>query len=628
MTSLVEVGLSNAAAALVIAIVAVLVGLVCRRPALMHALWLLVLIKLVTPPLVRIPVPWGAPPAEEAAPAPEPDVAQRVAQLLEEPLDADVPEAEEAPEDAEAPAVVVNVSADEDDEPAAAAPPLITNWPAVIGGVWLVGSAAWFLLAGRRLWRFGRLLRLGRPAPRALTRRVERLAARVGLATCPPVLLLPGRLAPMVWGVDDPLLLLPEGLPEEVTPEALDTLLVHELAHLRRRDHLVRLLEFVAMGLYWWLPVVWYARRELREAEEQCCDAWVVGTLPGSGRLYASAIVDALDFLSPETQPVPPLASGLGQVADLKRRLTMILRGSIPHQLGWSASLVVLALAALLLPLVPSFAQEAPKNKYIVAQGPGGDDLERMERDLKRRMEEIESLRRKMEETRRSQREGDARKRAEEAERRRGEDGRRRAEDAARDARKRAEEAIRKAEAILKEKLKALDRMELKDPEKLKELKNLKNLDKDLGKLKKAAQGGAGNVVIRIEISGLHEGVKDVIEKIQKVLPKDARVNLNVEEGRRGRAPLTITVPRANPVPRVETKPAPPTPPAQPAPRAGGSRSGDERRLDNLERRLEGIMRELESLRREMRRPGGGGAGTPGREKEREKERLRDTLSR
>jgi beta-lactamase regulating signal transducer with metallopeptidase domain len=622
MTSLVEVGLSNAAAALLIAIVAVLVGLACRRPALMHALWLLVLIKLVTPPLVRIPVPWGAPPAEETAPAPEPDVAQRLAQLLEEPPDADVPEAEEAPEDAEAPAVVVNVSADEADEPAAAAPPLITNWPAVIGGVWLVGSAAWFLLAGRRLWRFGRLLRLGRPAPRALTRRVERLAARVGLASCPAVLLLPGRLAPMVWGVDDPLLLLPEGLPEEVTPEALDTLLLHELAHLRRRDHLVRLLEFVAMGLYWWLPVVWYARRELREAEEQCCDAWVVGTLPGSGRLYASAIVDALDFLSPETQPVPPLASGLGQVADLKRRLTMILRGSIPHQLGWSASLVVLALAALLLPLVPSFAQEPAKNKYIVAQGPGGDDLERMERDLKRRMEEIESLRRKMEETRRAQREGDARKRAEEAERRRGEEGRRRGEDAARDARKKAEEAIRKAETILKEKLKALDRMELKDLNKLKEIKNLKDLEK-IKAQKKSAQGGPGNVVIRIEISGLHEGVKEVIDKIQKVLPKDSRVTLNVQGSRSIRAPLTITVPGVNPVPRVETKPAPPPLPAQPAPRAGGSRSGDERRLDSLERRLEGIMRELESLRREMRRPGGG-AGTPGREKE----RLRDTLSR
>ena len=132
----------------------------------------------------------------------------------------------------------------------------------------------------------------------------------------------------MLWAVG--------GLPRLLVPadfslsgeEQLDTLLVHELAHLRRRDHWVRVLEFVVMGLYWWHPVVWYARRELREAEEQCCDAWVVSTLPDAGRTYASALLDTLDFLSTAPAAVPPLASGLGQIADLKRRLTMIMRGT------------------------------------------------------------------------------------------------------------------------------------------------------------------------------------------------------------------------------------------------------------------------------------------------------------
>ena len=52
MTSFVETGLGNALVALVLAVVALVVGLVCRRPAVVHALWLLVLLKLVTPPLV------------------------------------------------------------------------------------------------------------------------------------------------------------------------------------------------------------------------------------------------------------------------------------------------------------------------------------------------------------------------------------------------------------------------------------------------------------------------------------------------------------------------------------------------------------------------------------------------
>src|SRR5262249_18755522 len=130
---------------------------------------------------------------------------------------------------------------------------------------------------------------------------------------------------------------------------------------LRRRDHWVRALEFVVMGLYWWHPVVWYARRELREAEEQCCDAWVVSTLPGAGRTYATALMDTLDFLSTARSAVPPLASGLGQVSDLKRRLTMIMRGTTPRALSWPGCLTVLALGAFFLPLLPALqAQDTP----------------------------------------------------------------------------------------------------------------------------------------------------------------------------------------------------------------------------------------------------------------------------
>jgi beta-lactamase regulating signal transducer with metallopeptidase domain len=619
MTSLVELGLSNAVASLMLAVVAILVGLACRRPALTHALWLLVLLKLVTPPLVRIPVPWRGAAAEGAASAPVADTTDRLTGLQEDPPG--LAEEDEIPwpgEDAEpeVAAEPVRVVLAADDIAATAVPQQWSpEWPAVVGGVWLAGSATWFLLAGARLWRFGRLLRLGRPAPRALTRRVERLAGRLGMASCPPVRLVPGRLPPMVWGVENALLVLPEQLTEQVTPEALDTLLLHELAHLRRRDHLVRLLEFFALGLYWWLPVVWYARRELREVEEQCCDAWVVRTLPGAGRLYANAIVDALDFLSPPPLAVPPLASGLGRVADLKRRLTMIMRGSIPHQLGWGASLVILAAAALLLPLVPSFAQEPPKRDTIRFRDLSGDDLERMEQDLKRKMEEIEALRRKMDATRRAYEEESRRKKEAESNRKRADEERRR-----------AEEAVRKAEAIVKDKLKEVEK-------RIAAANKAHKLAAETKDRIIRLEGGKGNVVIRIEISGLTEGVQELVERLQKALPKDSRVTLSVDSRKDGERGRNVVVPRGqirrddlkidvrprNELPKLGSA-APPTPqtaPVTPKPGAApGSSARNDRRLDSLERRLESIMRELESLRREMRRPGGDGQGRPGRGRE------------
>src|SRR5262249_61831254 len=138
------------------------------------------------------------------------------------------------------------------------------------------------------------------------------------LATCSALWLLPGRLSPMVWALlGRPRVLVPSGLWERLTAEQQATLLVHELAHLRRRDQWVRGLELVVTGLYWWHPVVWWACHEIREAEEQCCDAWVLSTLPRAGRAYATALLETLDFLSETQNALPVVASGIGHVHDL-----------------------------------------------------------------------------------------------------------------------------------------------------------------------------------------------------------------------------------------------------------------------------------------------------------------------
>ena len=175
----------------------------------------------------------------------------------------------------------------------------------------------------------------------------------------------------MLWAVGGPpRILFPSDLLGQTTMDQQNALLVHELAHLRRRDHWVRWLEFAAAGLYWWNPVLWFARRELREAEEQCCDAWVTSTLPGAGKTYAVALLETLDFLSDAPPAAPLLASGVGRVADLKRRLTMIMSGTTPRALSWRGLLAVLGLGALLLPLLPAWAQAQPPAKPDVREKP------------------------------------------------------------------------------------------------------------------------------------------------------------------------------------------------------------------------------------------------------------------
>jgi hypothetical protein len=181
----------------------------------------------------------------------------------------------------------------------------------------------------------------------------------MGMARSPRVWFVPGAVSPMLWPLGrSPRVLIPSGLWELLDESQRRSLLAHELAHLRRRDHWVRLPEVLASVLYWWCPLAWYARRRLREAEEQCCDAWVVWAFPEAARDYASALLETVDFVAAGGRlPLPVLASGMGQFRQLRRRLVMIKQARVARKISGPGWLAVGALALGLLPLAPTFAQ-------------------------------------------------------------------------------------------------------------------------------------------------------------------------------------------------------------------------------------------------------------------------------
>jgi hypothetical protein len=221
-----------------------------------------------------------------------------------------------------------------------------------VGWLWVAGAVVWFLRTALRTRRFHRLLRYAQPAPTELQEQAAGLAAQMGLGVCPDIWLVPGPLPPLVWsGLGPPRLYFPADLLQRLTQDERASLLVHELAHVRRRDHWVRWLEVMAMGLYWWYPVVWWTRRQLQAREEECCDAWVVGQLPPC--VYAAAILETVDFLAERGLAPAPVASGLGGFHLLRRRLIMIMQQSTPKRLSWAGRFAVVTLAAGLLPLLP-----------------------------------------------------------------------------------------------------------------------------------------------------------------------------------------------------------------------------------------------------------------------------------
>ena len=109
------------------------------------------------------------------------------------------------------------------------------------------------------------------------------------------VLILPGGGSPFVYGVGQPLLLWPAELTAELpapfTDSCIDGLLVHELAHIKRRDHLVGWVELAASIVWWWNPLFWFVRAARREQAELACDAWVIAALPNGRRAYAESLL-------------------------------------------------------------------------------------------------------------------------------------------------------------------------------------------------------------------------------------------------------------------------------------------------------------------------------------------------
>lgn len=339
METLLQIGLSNAVGSAVLAVLAAGLSRIVRRPALTHVLWVIVLLKLVTPPLIVVPVRGWTLPRQIAL--------EQHPQALE--LTARVPSGSAAP------LPVVQRS-----RISYVAP----FFPATIALVWLSGTALLAAVAGLRLRRFSKLLRFASSAPDDVRKQCRELAARLGLRRCPPVDLLAGNVCPMLWApLFRPRLILPAELLDRLSTPRRSSLLLHELAHLKRNDHLVRLLELLALPLFWWNPVAWWARHQLRQAEEQCCDAWVTWAMPAGNHDYAAALVEAVEFASTTrdlpSPSLPALASGIGEFRHLKRRLIMIQQGTGNRTLG-KLGIACACAAAILLPLTVSRAQQRP----------------------------------------------------------------------------------------------------------------------------------------------------------------------------------------------------------------------------------------------------------------------------
>lgn len=193
----------------------------------------------------------------------------------------------------------------------------------VISMIWLVGV----LLFSLRLlgaWSYTRYMR-GSQVNRVTAAWEARFQVLVrAMAIRPVVVLLESAMArtPMVIGHIKPVVLLPVGMITQLPPAQVEALIVHELAHIHRRDYLVNLLLSVHETLFFFHPATWWIRTVVHREREYCCDEIAV-QFCGSSLEYAKAL-SALPVLYPESQPLLAMAA-TGRPKELLGRIKRIL---------------------------------------------------------------------------------------------------------------------------------------------------------------------------------------------------------------------------------------------------------------------------------------------------------------
>lgn len=247
--------------------------------------------------------------------------------------------------------------------------------PALSAGemLWLAAQLA--LVAGYAavvLWRLRRhvqahraLLRWARAGAEGdamLRAALARAGARIGLGHLPELRVRDDASSPQIAGVLRPVLVVPAWLLAQ--RERLDAALLHELAHLRRRDPWVRCLQVLAGSLLWAWPVVHWVNRRIDVHREAACDQWALDGGPLDGAGYARMLVA---FARRQVEgPAPATMALLGTRKQIEHRVGVLLHGPRRPRVGYASALVLTLWALISLGTTKAAAAEGGADECVI----------------------------------------------------------------------------------------------------------------------------------------------------------------------------------------------------------------------------------------------------------------------
>jgi len=324
------------------------------RAVFRYGLWMLLLVKLLLPVSFTLPTGVGywlgdyftpevvitksMPPAPEAVPM--------AVETQPGPIPLEAVPSLEAIAPGEAPVVGVELA------------PI--DWEGLAFLAWLGGMLVLFALLVQRACFVKRLVAQGKAADEPLLTMLDECRCRIGIQERVELRLSDQMLSPAVCGLFRPTILIPSILFERLSPEKLKAVLMHELAHVKRADVWVNLLQTIFQIVYFYNPFIWVANSMIRRAREQAVDEMVLVTLKSETKQYSNTLLDIAEMMLWR----PSFSLGLIGVVEskraLERRIRHMLNRPIPKRsnLGICGFLAIVVIGIVVLPMGRNFARE------------------------------------------------------------------------------------------------------------------------------------------------------------------------------------------------------------------------------------------------------------------------------
>ena len=249
--------------------------------------------------------------------------------------------------------------------PAASASDIQLNitWETALVLLWLAGMAAMLIQMGVSALRLKKRLKNALPVPHEWQRIIDELKTGLGLKRNVRVVMIREFPSPALTAGINPVVVLPEEMLNK-SGEPIRFALLHELTHIRRKDHIVSLLLLLLRAVYWFNPVVWLMEKQMRLDMEKACDSRLVRPMnTADKKRYAGTVLSM--YAHRQVRHVLGMALGQTKKTAEQRLRGVFMRGRSSKKGRLAA---ILLAGAMLVACFTTACQPTPEKEIVVGK--------------------------------------------------------------------------------------------------------------------------------------------------------------------------------------------------------------------------------------------------------------------